>query len=585
MASADFDIQCYLTPSFTPGFGATVGWKRPFDLAYLNLGSGSDTLPGVHQYIPPQQFSNGLRADVTYIELIKTLDQGSSAKIVMTTASDRDIFEIANNEGTGHMLPRMKFPYRAWDINLKTGSDGSFPSPTMFRGMLTEAKIATMSDVKIPNIQDGIFQIELDFESFETFPLRNDNGAAMWHHRANSTTDGYHLLFPKNCTLTYDEAITRIVAWMNVGKPTSDFPHSYSYTPKGVAPYSNLITDVGDGGEIPMDNIPTWEALRRVVDHMATREALRKRYIPTCSIAGVIDFTLGGYDKTAAINEDFRTTTGMQKNTNTAVPWDFQVVNVSFTANANAEYWIDFILYNSIGTILYQTGYQYVPYDANNVHGRKSFKFPTYPAGTYKWDATLVTAGSFSLSATGSNVYSPASYSFLKSPTIMDYRKLKTFVQTQGNCSKLGIYYPANPTGCMGGGLIADGGRGKCPDQRGCYPDPLATPAETVNAKYGILGIEATRGSGVLQWVDTWNTVCRMNSKAIVECSQNTDTSIRPPVDATIVFNRGHSTDLVGKYLEIYSPELDDFVVVRCTSQKHQLVGTNLTTTMEGFRI
>jgi hypothetical protein len=35
----------------------------------------------------------------------------------------------------------------------------------------------------------------------------------------------------------------------------------------------------------------------------------------------------------------------------------------------------------------------------------------------------------------------------------------------------------------------------------------------------------------------------------------------------------------------IYSPELDDMVVVRCTEQRHRLEQKRLRTTMRGFRV
>lgn len=736
--SVDFDIKNYFTPSFSGGFGGTVGWKRPWELAYLNLGAGGDTLPGIHQYIPGQRFENGLRLEVDSIEIVKTLDQGAWARLEYTTCSDRDIWEVANNEGTGHMLPRMKFPYRAYEINLKAKDDGSFPSPAMFRGRLSQVAVRTLSDVTIANQQDGMFKVELDFESFDTFRLRKDMGASLWHHRANATTDGYHWGFFAYDSITFDDIITRLVAWMNTGRTQIDAPHSYSYTPKGVSPYNinikNMIpktltgtltftngstTVTGSGtsftdeltiddrirlyvnpntwvriysiesdtsltltanytdsngsgvGERNINTIATieckdrctWDILRDVLQYMGGIEGLGKRYIPTCSITGVIDVTHGGYDKTASPTTNFRQTQSMEKNTSTDMTIRFNLIEVLFTGENDAEYWIKFTLYRKNGgawdTVLTipNQGYEYVPYDALNTHSRKFYSFIAQeitPEDTYKWDADLVTAGSFVIAGSGCGAYSPASYNFLNSPTKIKYGEVRTLAVTQGKCSQVGVYDSTdNIYGCIDGGAIADGGYGRCPDLQACYPDPLVVVAITgtsvtftngsptvtgigtsfvsqlrVNWKvrlnadgvwatvskinsntnltltsnysgtggtgagsyqegfignYGIFGI-ATAFADTSE-TNSINTHCRLNSKRLYECSFNTDASIREPVEMTIEFKDGYTTNLVGNYVDVYSPELDEVVMIRITEQRHLLKSKRLNTTLRGFRI
>lgn len=741
--SVDFDIKTYFTPSFSGGFGGTVGWKRPWELAYLNLGAGGDTLPGIHQYIPGQRFENGLRLEVDSIEIVKTLDQGAWARLEYTTCSDRDIWEVANNEGTGHMLPRMKFPYRAYEINLKAKDDGSSPSPAMFRGRLSQVAVRTLSDVTIANQQDGMFKVELDFESFDAFRLRKDMGASLWHHRANATTDGYHWGFSVQDSITFDDIITRLVAWMNTGRTQIDAPHSYSYTPKGVSPYNINIFDpipksltgtltftngntavsgsgtsftdelaigqiirpdanAGEGfsgwGKIlsitndtalvltanyagtsraaaaSSGNINTiavaeckdrctWDILRDVLQYMGGIEGLGKRYIPTCSITGVIDTTHGGYDKTASAYTNFRTAQVMEKNTSTDMTTRFNLIAVEFTGTNDAEYWIKFTLYRKNGgawdTVLTSPnqGYEYVPFDALNTHSRKFYSFIAQeitPEDTYKWDADLVTAGSFTIVGSGCHAYSPASYNFLNSPTKIKYGEVKTLAVTQGKCSQVGVYNSTNNVyGCMDGGAIADGGYGRCPDLQACYPDPLAiatitgTSVTFTNSNATVTGIgtsfisqlranwkvklnadgvwatvskinsntiltltanySGTGGTGAGSYQEGFignygifgiatafadtsetnsiNTHCRLNSKRLYECSFNTDASIREPVEMTIEFKDGYTTNIVGNYVDVYSPELDEVVMIRITEQRHLLKSKRLNTTLRGFRI
>lgn len=676
--NTDFDIKCYFTPNASIPFGNTQGWKRPYELGYLNLSLPADTTPEVYQYVEGQRFEDGLRAPVDFIELTKTLDQGSWCHVEMVTPSERDIFEIVPNEGTGQMMPRMKFPYRAWEINLKDSDDSSWPDPVLFRGMLTEYSIQTLTDFKKDDQQDGNWRISLDFESFDSFCLHRDINAALWYHRANATTDGYHWAFTTADSITFDDIITRIVAWMNQGRPTTDFPHSYSYTPKAASPYNLNILDPiaqaltgtvtftngntavtgsgtaftdevavgdliapntniagagrltyanwgkvssitddtnivltanyggttrnGDSGSRNANTIaiaeskdrPTWDILRDVLNYMGALEGLGLKYIPTCSVAGVIDVAYGGFDKTHAVDEDFRSTQGMQKNTSTDMTIRFNTISVPFTATVDAEYWIKFTLYRSDGaggwtTVLTipSSGYEYVPYDANNTHSRKYYSFQAQeitPEDTYKWDTDLVTTGSFTVALVGGSAYSPASYNFLSSPAKVKYGSLKTFAVTQGRCSQVGIYHSTtNKIGCVDGGTVAGGGNNVCPDRQGCYPDPSATPTEAVNAKYGILGIAANYAD--ISEQNDWNTLCRLNSKRIYNCFQNTDSSIREPLEGEIVFNDGWTTNLIGSYLELYSPELDEAVTVRCIEQKHLLKGKRVTTTMRWFRV
>ena len=746
--SVDFDIKCHYTPNLTPGFPNPViaDWYRPWALAYLNLGAPADTLPGVHQYIPGQRFEDGLRVEIDSIEIVKTLDQGAWARIEYTTCSDRDIFEISDNEGTGHMLPRMKFPYRAWEINLKAKADGSFPSPAMFRGRLSQVSVRTLSDVAIANQQDGVFKVELDFESFDTFRLRKDVGVALWHHRDNATTDGYHWGFSASDSITFDDIITRVVAWMNAGRTTIDAPHSYSYTPKAVSPYninvfnpipkpltgtctftngntavagsgtafttelavgqliapdanitgadrlvfanwgkissitdnSNIVLTANYGGTTRATaassaNIntiaiaeckdrATWDILRDVLQYMGGLEGLGKRYIPTCSISGVIDTTFGGYDKTASPFTNFRTNQAMEKDTSTDMTTRFNLIEVTYTGTNDAEYWIKFTLYRKNGaawdTVLTipESGYEYVPYDANNVHGRKYYSFPAQeitPEDTYKWDADLVTAGSFVIAASGSLAHSPASYNFLNSPMQIKYGNVKTLAVTQGKCSQCGVYHSTtNLYGCKDGGTVAGGGNNKCPDTQACYPDPSITTALTgtltftngnavvtgsgtafvselhegskicldADAIYVIVQkinsntnltltavYSGTGGSGAAtakEWVpgnfgvfgvaasyadtsnkNSYDTLCRLNSKRIYECSINTGTLIREPIEMNIEFKDGYTTEMVGRYFEVYSPELDDVVMGRCIEQRHRLSEKRLTTSLRGFRI
>jgi len=710
--AVDLDLKCYFTPNFTPGFDGAVGWKRPWQLAYMNLGGANDTVPGVHQYVHDQRWEDGLRAPIESIQITKTLDQGSWATVVLKTHSDRDIFEVTDNEVTtgsppvhiGHMLPRMKFPYRAWDIYLKAKDDSSWHTPTIFRGMLTEASVQTLSDKAISNQQDGVWRITLDIQSFNAFNLLKDKGAPLWYHRANATTNDYHWAFTPQDSITFDQMITQVVAWMNQGRPTIDFPVTYSYSVNGASPYTYSIFDpigaaitntsnnadaltftngstavegtassqfddilqpgmliapnaniAGSDPGIPgtyrlnpsnwgkiasitdsntlvltsnyagttrnaaassrnANTVPiitckdtgTWDILRQILQHMGVIQGLGYTYLPQLANDGAITVVRGGYDKAHAVDEDFCDTLGVQYYNNAGnhnptttlangvlATIRFNIVKVPFSVVNDNEYWIQFKLWKWSGSVWStvftspSVGYEYVegpdpaiwkhPVPA---HGFRYYRVPTQPTGSYyTWTAELVTAGSFTIAATGGLVYSPAKYNYINSPTKVSYGELKTFVTTMGKCSQVGIYHAATAiAGCVDGSTNA-----KCPDRHGCYPDPLATPAEAVNARYGILG-----SSGDYAYTsneNAWDTMCRQHSQTIYECFQNSDASVREPLEVTIRFNDGWTTDLVGSYLEVFSPELNEMVMVRCIEQEHTLVGNRLSTIMKGFRV
>lgn len=741
----DFDWEKYVTPKFTGGFGNSQGWKRPWDLASLNiLTDPPDTTPGVHQYIIGQDYSSGLRAPIEFMEITKTLDQGSWATIALLNVdSDRDIFEICDNPTSGYMLPRMKWAkYQTHRLNMKA-RDTAMPDPALFVGNLIDVAIDPISLVRIPNQQDGIFNIMLDFESPETFMLQNDELAPLYHHRLNGTTDLYHWEFSANDDISYDDIITRIVAWMNVGKPLTDFPITYSWTPKGVAPYTSKIfnpiaktildstggtavvtftngsatvtgantlftSDFFAGQYIQLDadgiwvkilsiesntsltltanysgsavapgdasynsntqtivstkDLPTWEILRRILAHMGSEEGLGKKYIPSCSTTGVIDVRLGGFDKDHAVDEDFRSTWGAQDNTSFTIPGGsvtkFNMIYVPFTAVADTGYWFELILYESDGiggwTAIYTAPFEYISYDPNNIHGGRYVIVPTQGSGTYKWDATLdtETGGSFDVAGVGGLVLSPPAYNVIHDPerptTKVSFRKLKTFIGTQGRCSEMGIYHiTSNSIGCPDGGVVND----KCPDRIGCYPDPLATHVltgtistnstttvtgsgtafttelepnwqikrdadgtyrtiksiesdtsltltvaypstggagaatakEGTNSIYGLLGLRASYSGTSNE--NLWDTICRQKSQDIYTCHLNQNTQVREPLEVNLVFNKGWTADLIGLYLQVYSPELDEMVTVRCTEQRHVFTGMKVKTFVRAFRV
>ncbi len=688
----DFRVKTFFTPNFTLGFSDGQAWYDAYRLASLNLGGGFDTVPEPYQYVYDNDYDSGLRPNFPYIEVTNTFNQGSRALIKYDAYSDRDIFEIADNEHTtggvhdGHMMPRLNFikKYRAWQINLKGKDDANFPSPAMFHGMLVKTVPQPITDRKLSGRQDWNYLFSLFFESFDTWNLRNDKGAAIWHHRANATTDTYHESFRKNHHITFDDAITRVVAWMNVGRPGFDFPVTYSYTPKNVSPY-NIYLDA-DTLAAPYDDVDiidtgtraSLEILAGLLDYMGALEGAGLKYVPTLTVnaagtTGTIDTALGGYDKNHAVDEDFRSTQGIQKNTSTDMPIRFNMISVPFTAidgvtskNNDNEYWIKFLLYKWNGsgwdTVLTipASGYEYVPFDPLNVHARKYYNFATQettPEDTYKWDTDLVTSGSFIIGNVGASAFSPPVYSLPKSGSETDFTKLRTFVFTRGMCDTVNTFHTTlRPAGCHDGGLIADGGNQKCYDDTyplGCYPDPHAQAAraltgtittalgtavtgsgtafltelepnwqikrdaagtwgtvksiqsdtaltlvanygsagsgvgtlkEGVSGTYGIIGKDKVNFADISN-LNNWNTRCRINSRRIYQCALNTGSRVREPVDATLVFPDGWTTNLIGAYLEYYEPVVDDMVIIRCTEQKHILTDARLETTLGGFRV
>lgn len=681
--SLDYDWQCYFTPNASIPFGNTAGYKRPFELAYLNIASfPTDTQPKIKQYIAGQRYQDGLRVhDMKYIKITKTLMFGSTAQIIYVPVSDRDLFEVMPNEGSGQMIPRMKFPFRFHSINLQSKTDSSMPTTPLFFGTLENASVQCISDV-ITTDDDGMWRVQLDFKSPDHPEgiLGLNAGAAAWHHRVNDTADTYHKSFRNTDSITFDQIITRIVAWMNIGKPPKDFPITFVYSEVGALPYTyNFGSLATVASEIATHGRDTWSILKDVVKYMGAIEGLGKKYIPKLTInsagtTGTITIIEGGYDKTAAVDEDFRSTQGMQKNTSTDMTIRFNLISVPFSVANDKEYWIKFTLYKSDGaggwtTVLNipTSGYEYVPYNANNTHSRKYYHFPTQeitPEDTYKWDADLVTAGSFTIAGTGGSAFSPQTYQFLNSPLSINYGKLRTLVGTIGGCqSGYGVYTGAGSVGCNDGGLSADGGNQKCIDQTtpqvadyapvAYYPDPLAvfaisgTSVTFTNASATVTGIGTSfattlqpnwkvklnadgiyatiksiesntsltltanysgaggTGAGsyqenvdntfgsrgaiakveILSSQNATNTLCRLHSKKLYECHRNTGSLIREPIKGRIVFNDGYTGDLVGSYIEVYSPEIDDMTILRVTEQEHNYSNGRLTTVMEGFRV
>ncbi len=743
----DINWESYFTPN-TTFFTDGEAWYQPWHLAYMNRLNAHWTVPQIYQYIIGKQWSDLHENVVVYAEVSKTLRFGSTAQLIMDVCSDRDIFEIVDNTTSGIMLPRMQFPYRMHRINLQAKGDAVMPT-NMFVGHLVEASIQSMSDIKNDN-QDGRWRVELNFVSPD-HPrglLGRNKGAPLWHHRANNTTDNYHLAFRSSDALSYDSAITQIVAWMNTSRPTTDFPLTFSYTPKGTDPYKRKIgsnpiaiqgnvtftngnatvtgdgtshfdTDLqinqlirhtvdgytagvdngnwatilsiesptsltltapysftGGGGNaeklpisdvVTVDGNSTWSVLEKLLIQMGAVEALGLKYIPTLSATGVIDITQGGYDKTAAVDEDFRTTMNINKNTSTVLGSSFNLINVLYTAYNDDDYWIQFNLYKQNGTGGWDTVYtypavgslgtpwhEYIKYDPNNRHGNKFFTFPTQPAGTYKWDVDLVTGGSFAVTTVGGSAFTPQTYQFLNSPLRIDYSKVNSFLVTRGLCYEYGQYSTS-----VGNGLSPEGckdGVANCTDSGrwgGCYPDikaPTTALTGTVtmtngsttvtgsstlfttelypgdqmklnaDSSWGIIGkiisntsitlssvYGGTGGSGAasrregvnstfgiqgayanvktLSNKASWDTVCRLNSKKLYQCQLNTDSLIRAPISGTVIFNDGYTADLVGKYIEVYSPELDDMVILRVTEQKHIMAQGRMPTVLKGYRV
>ncbi len=525
MGKPDFDVRCFFSPNFTPGFGNTQGWKKPYELAYLNLGSGLDTLPGTHQYVrtsAQHDFASGLRAPIEQIEITKNLYQGDLARIYIMSKSDRDFFDIVDNEGRGHMMPRIKFPYRAWEINLKGKNDADFPATPMFRGMRTQILSNSVGDKKITDSQDKIYRWAVEFQSPDRWNLKNDQGVAVWNHRKYRTPDTYHESFDTDHHITYNAAIVRIVQWMNSGSPTTDFPFTYAFasgsSPYNAAPYTTDLNAVTLPQPYPIvvtEQTATWDILTSLLNHMGAVEGLGKKYVPVCDVDGNITVVMGGFDKTQSAYEDFRNIISMQKfyyvsqgdpnapssNLGNGVLCSEAInqASVMFAIDETVEYWIKFKLWKwsgsawSVVVTIPDTGYEYVPFDATNITGRKDFVFPAQSANFYyTFTAEVVCSnGSFVPASEGSEVYGVAAYHLMASNSDVDTTQLRTFVMTRGICRYLDLY--ADPSQCP------DFAAGMCPQRWGLYPDPItSTPTALTGTLTFTIDNTAVTGIGTL---------------------------------------------------------------------------------------
>ncbi len=523
----DYDLRCYFTPDFTPGFGNTQGWKRPYELAYLNLGNyPTDTQPGIHQYIHPQRCEptvpasdTGLRPPIARIEITKHLIQGSTAIIVIESRSDRDFFDIVDNERVfesppvyGHMMPRIKFPYRTWEINLKGKDDADFPGvgtrsaeSVMFRGVRTRILSSSIGDKKISAVQDKLYRWAIEFQSPERWSLQDDMGVSVWYQRANKNKDTYHLSFDTDMHITFATAINRIVAWMNTGRPSIDSPGLYTFAstspPYNAAPYTNYLDAIAFTKPLPIVNCEqasTWEILTSLLNHMGGTEGSGNKYIPTCSVDREIEVTMGGFDKTAPAYTDFTTHESMQLDEDKTLTIDFNKIRVAFTGAVDSEYWILFTLkkWNGTGwdTVLTvpSTGYEYVPYDANNTHNHKDYVFEKQLAGRYMWTADMVTGGSIVVDSNNSYAATAPSYSLLASNSETDVTQLRTFVMTRGLC-RYGNLESEGVASCP------DFYAGQCPQRWGLYPDPITSTTVALTGTLTFTTADPTvTGSGTL---------------------------------------------------------------------------------------
>ncbi len=425
--------------------------------------------------------------------------------------------------GGGDMMPRIAFPYRAWEVNLKAKDDSNFPTIPLFRGMRTRVQNITIGDKKITDQQDKLYRWWVELKSFDAWNLMNDRGASLWHQRANNKSDGYHLNFNTENHITFDAAITRIVAWMNMGRPTEDFPITYSYTEKGTSPYNRYLDEISYPNNEPMTIVDTadastWEALSAILDYMGALQGEGRKFVPTLTVnaagtIGTIDVDLGGYDKTHTFDEtqgdtDFRTFTSMQWYDNgsgshvpanllgngVAVTSPINQVKVMFTINQTGEYWIQFKLWKWSGSVwenvltLPDSGYEYVKHDVNNVYNYKEFAFTTaQDAGTYTWTADVLSGNSsFTIATSGSGAYGVAAYALQGSNSEMDITTLRTFLQTRGACAD------------MGASNCPDFVLGMCPGQRGLYPDAYSSGGTALTGT-----LTFTEGSATVTGVGT----------------------------------------------------------------------------------
>ena len=129
--------------------------------------------------------------------------------------------------------------------------------------------------------------------------------------------------------------------WAFISSITDDntLTLSSNYTGATLASTAHKInvTDV-----VTVDGRSTWEVLEKLLAYMGAVEGLGNRYIPQCSNTGAITVVAGGYDKSAAVNEDFRSTYGAQDDTSFTPNINFNLVYVPFTVVNDAEYWIQF---------------------------------------------------------------------------------------------------------------------------------------------------------------------------------------------------------------------------------------------------
>lgn len=571
------------------------------------------------------------------------------------------------SHGGGEMMPRIKFPYRMWEINLKGKDDADFPSTPMFRGMVTRIQSLTIGD-KLMTGQDKLYRWIVELRGLDAWNTRQDNGVSWWYQRANNYQGRNHLTFTTADHITWNAAISLIVAWMNQNRPTVDFPITYVYVPIAAAPYNTYLDANPTTFSDPIVETAfssTWGSLAKLLYEMGAIEGLGKKYIPqlvgNSGNTWYIEVAEGGFDKTQAAYTDFRTHESIQQNEDVTLTIDFNMIRVMFDAAPTNEYWIKFTLekWNGAAWVVNlvnpASGYEHIAYDSTNTHTYKDYTFEKRDAGRYKWSVDILKASNntFAVNATGSYAATAPSYSLLGSNSETDYTQLRTFVKTRGLCRW------QNPVTCP------DFLAGFCPGQIGLYPDPysggvtaltgtltfntdsttvtgsgtaftselIATDAirlkvgsvysevasitndtaleltapfddpcwsgsqsgaavkagaaggnEVVNPNYGIISGELIDFANISNQ-GSWNTLCRLNSKRIYNCSLNTDSSIRAPKNVHLNFVDGYTTDIIGLYPEYYDPVQDENIIFRVMQQTHVLQKRRLTTEVDGYRV
>jgi hypothetical protein len=106
---------------------------------------------------------------------------------------------------------------------------------------------------------------------------------------------------------------------------------------------------------------------------------------------------------------------------------------------------------------------------------------------------------------------------------------------------------------------------------------------ETVNPVYGIISSQIINYANQSAITDSWDTICRLNSKREYTKSLNADSSIREPINVHLEFINGWTENLVGKYCEYYSPSANKNIIFRVLSQTHIMQGNRTKTTIDGF--